>query len=190
MLSRVAVVAGAVDMAAAGAVVTVAAAVVATAVVGSPVDMVAGLAAAVCVAVGLEVVPSGVVLLAVSAAGLGGSAEPRLAAVSAELDLTASAAEAAVSRAFAGGAFPSRPVWVLEAGATTILALNGPVITGSTSVTERGSLSAADVKAVGAFRDGLREHEGSDVDPRREKRFGRYVASTQTSDSRARSQRG
>lgn len=184
MPSRVEVVA--VDMAAAGAEVTVAA--VATAVVGSPVDMVAGLAAAVCVAVGLEVVPSGVVLLAVSAAGLGGSAEPRLAAVSAELDLTASAAEAAVSRAFAGGAFPSRPVWVLEAGATTILALNGPVITGSTSVTERGSLSAADVKAVGAFRDGLREHEGSDV-IQEEKSDCRYVASTPTSDSRARSQR-
>jgi hypothetical protein len=111
MLSRVAVVAGAVDMAAAGAVVTVVAAVVATAVVGSPVDMVAGLAAAVCVAVDLEVVPTGVVLLAVSAAGLGGSAEPRLAAVSAELDLTASAAEASASLAFAGTeAFPSRQV--------------------------------------------------------------------------------
>ena len=79
-------------------------------VVGSPVGMVAGLAAAASVAVGLGVA-SGVVRLAVSAAGSVVSAEPRLVAGFAELDLTASAAEASASLAFAAtGAFPSRQV--------------------------------------------------------------------------------
>jgi hypothetical protein len=93
----------AVDMAA--AVVTVA-----VTVVGSPVGTVAGLAAAASVAVGLGVVASGVVRLAVSAAGLVVSAEPRLVAGSAELGSTASAAEACASLAFAAGAFPSQQV--------------------------------------------------------------------------------
>ena len=90
------------------AAVDMAAAVVVT-VVGSPVGTVAGLAAA-SVAVGLGVVASGVVRLAVSAAGLVVSAEPRLVAGSAELDSTASAAEASASPAFAAGAFPSQQV--------------------------------------------------------------------------------
>ena len=46
--------------------------------------------------------------VAVSAAGLVVSAEPRLAAVSAELELPASAAEASASLAFTAGAFPLR----------------------------------------------------------------------------------
>ena len=72
-------------------------------VVGLAVGMVAGLAAAASVAVGLGVA-SGVVRLAVSA-------EPRSVAGFAELDLTASAAEASASLAFAAtGAFPSRQV--------------------------------------------------------------------------------
>ena len=104
-------------------------------VVGSPLGMVAGLAAAASVAVGLGVVASGVVRLAVSGAGSLVSAEPRLVAVSAELDLTASAVEASASLAFAAtGAFRSRQV--LEVGATTTPVLFGQAITGSTSVTE------------------------------------------------------
>ncbi len=80
-------------------------------VVGSPVGMVAGLAAAASVAVGLGVVASGVVRLADSGAGSVVSAEPPSVAGSAELDLMASAAEASASLAFAAtGAFPSRQV--------------------------------------------------------------------------------
>jgi hypothetical protein len=97
---------------------------------------VAGLAAAVSVAVGLEVVRPEVVRLAVSAAGLGGSAQPRLAAVSAELDLTAPAAEASVLAVFAAGAFRSPQVLDSGAGATTTPALFGPAIIGSTSATD------------------------------------------------------
>jgi uncharacterized protein (DUF697 family) len=54
--------------------------------VGLPVGMVAGLAAAASVAVGLGVVASGVVRLAVSGAGSVVSAEPRSVAGSAELE--------------------------------------------------------------------------------------------------------
>ena len=97
---------------AAGAVVTV----VVTAgspedmVVGSPVGMLAGWAAAGSVAVGLGVVASGVARLAVSGAGSVVSAEPRSVAGSAEPDLTAFAAEASTSPAFAIEVFPSRQV--------------------------------------------------------------------------------
>ena len=52
-----------------GAVVTVVGSAVVTAAVGSPVGMLAGLAAAASVAVGLGLVASGVVQLAVSVAG-------------------------------------------------------------------------------------------------------------------------
>ena len=79
-------------------------------VVGSPVGMLAGWAAAGSVAVGLGVVASGVARLAVSGAGSVVSAEPRSVAGSAEPDLTAFAAEASTSPAFAIEVFPSRQV--------------------------------------------------------------------------------
>jgi hypothetical protein len=94
-----------------GVVVTVAGSAAVTAAVGLPEDMVVGLAAAASVAVGLGVVASGVARLAVSGVGSVVSAEPRSVAGSAELDLTASTAEASASLAFAGTeAFPSRQV--------------------------------------------------------------------------------
>ena len=101
-----------------GAVVTVVGSAVVTAAVGSPEDMVvgspvgmlAGWAAAGSVAVGLGVVASGVARLAVSGAGSVVSAEPRSVAGSAEPDLTAFAAEASTSPAFAIEVFPSRQV--------------------------------------------------------------------------------
>src|SRR3954465_1438018 len=101
--------------------------------------MLAGSAAAGSVAAGLAVAVSAVVQSVASAAGLAGFPPLRWAAVSAEPDLTASAAEASTSPAFATGAFRSRQVWVLEAGATMTPALFGPAIIGSTSASDRAT---------------------------------------------------
>jgi hypothetical protein len=120
MLPRVVAAVG-VDMAVAGVVVVTVAAdsavgMVAGLAVGTLVALVVAVSVAVAlvvaasVAVALGVVASVVARLAVSAAGLAVSAEPRLVAVSGELDLMGSAGEASASPAFTAGAFPLRQV--------------------------------------------------------------------------------